>query len=147
MESVSKVFIKNPKFDKYLFVLRDNSQSVVNPNTWSLVGGRIKSNETPENALKREVKEESNINLNNIKFIRKEICTMVYKQKHMKSNVYFFIADTDADLRQIKLTEGQKVAYYSLNKLLKLNVGNWLRHFIRKNRDLIKDGVKEVAKR
>ena len=59
----AKVFIKNKKLGKYLFVLRDDKLGIPNPNCWGLLGGGINLGEEPLQALKREIKEEVNIEL------------------------------------------------------------------------------------
>jgi 8-oxo-dGTP diphosphatase len=38
-------------------------------NTWGLPGGSIDAGETPEDALKRELKEEANLEINNFKLL------------------------------------------------------------------------------
>ncbi len=44
-----------------LLLLRDNKSTIVYPNHWTLVGGKIEDNETPEMAAHRELAEETNL--------------------------------------------------------------------------------------
>ena len=65
----AKIFIKNETLDKYIFVLRDNKPTIPRPNTWSILGGGIEEGETPLEAVLREVKEEFDIDLYDVKKI------------------------------------------------------------------------------
>jgi 8-oxo-dGTP diphosphatase len=61
ISSGSKIFIKNKKTGRFLFILRDDIETIPYPNCWSIVGGGIEKGETPIEALKREIEEEINI--------------------------------------------------------------------------------------
>ena len=69
----AKVFIKNNQLGKYLFFLRDNKLTIPNPNTYGLLGGGVEVGETALEALKREIKEESNIEIYNIEELGEKI--------------------------------------------------------------------------
>lgn len=43
---------------KFLMQLRDNIPNIIYPGYWAFFGGHIEPNETPEEALKRELAEE-----------------------------------------------------------------------------------------
>jgi 8-oxo-dGTP diphosphatase len=44
--------------DKFLMQLRDNIPGILYPGYWGLFGGHIETDETPDIAVQREVKEE-----------------------------------------------------------------------------------------
>ena len=46
-----------------LIYLRDDKPEISFPNHWDLFGGQVEENETPEQALIRELKEELNIDV------------------------------------------------------------------------------------
>ena len=46
---------------KYLLQLRDNKKNIFFPGYWGLFGGRIDKNELQFKAVKREIKEETNL--------------------------------------------------------------------------------------
>ena len=89
MKPGAKIFIKNKKLNKYLFFLRDNKFDIVNPNMWSTLGGGIEINESPEEALKREIKEESNIKIYNIQLIGEQKSTNIIRDKNKKITAVF----------------------------------------------------------
>ena len=64
----SGAILKN-KEGKILFQLRDKNGR--NPNKWGIFGGGIKKNESPEQALMRELREELSINLTKSDILKK----------------------------------------------------------------------------
>lgn len=51
------------KDDSFLMLYRNKKINDINHGKWIGVGGHIEENETPEEAIKREVKEETNLDL------------------------------------------------------------------------------------
>lgn len=135
----AKIFIKNDTLNKFLFVLRDNKPDIPNPNMWGLFGGGIDSDETPINTIKRELAEEINISIFDIK----EICS-----KKLTHNVqgeiyniigYYFIGKTSTvDLSKTILNEGQKVAFFSLEEISQMeNVSPSIKKLIRVYKNIL----------
>ena len=115
----AKSFIKNKKLDKYLFVLRDDKPNIPNPNCWALIGGGIEKGEEPIEALKREVKEEIGIELSDIKKIGVLDVPLTVKGETKIVLGHVFLAYIDADIKDIKLKEGQRVEYFTLDEIQK----------------------------
>lgn len=63
----SGAILKNRE-GKILFQLRDGNGK--NPNKWGIFGGGINKNETPLNALIREIKEELGIQISKLEIIK-----------------------------------------------------------------------------
>lgn len=118
-----KIFIKNEKLKKFLFFLRDNKPTIPNPNTYGCLGGGIEKGEKPIDALRREIQEESNIQLYNLKELGNRIVshTTIDKgiEKEVKSEVFYFLAQTNDLLKDLKLYEGQKLEYFTIKEALK----------------------------
>lgn len=47
-----------------LLLLRDNNSTIVFPNHWTLIGGKVGAGETPEMAAHRELAEETGLRAN-----------------------------------------------------------------------------------
>ena len=58
---VSKSVLYNSKLDKFLLVQR-SSDDDIGADSWENVGGNLEDGETPEEAMKREIREEVGIN-------------------------------------------------------------------------------------
>ncbi len=117
-----KVFIKNEKLGKYLFFLRDDKSTIPNPNMYDLLGGGIEEGEELMDALKREVKEESNVVISNIKKLGQLIVSSMIRdvddERIVTSKINFFLAKTDRTLEDLKLFEGQRLEYFTIEEAL-----------------------------
>lgn len=79
-----------------LLVKRNPNIEQWQPGKWALVGGGVEDNETPEEACIREIKEEVNFDVKNIR----EKCKL---QRNSDSTEYIFIGKFDNDPHDIKL--------------------------------------------
>jgi 8-oxo-dGTP diphosphatase len=115
----AKIFIKNEKLNKYIFILRDNKDSIPYPNEWEFIGGRIEKEEIPIDALKREVKEELNIDIYDIQHLDSRDVVHKLENKEFKIKGHYYTGKTDiSDLSNIVLTEGQEVKFFSIKEIL-----------------------------
>ncbi len=121
IKDAAKIFIKNDKLDKFLFVLRDDKPWIPNPNMWGLFGGAIEPGETLLDTIKRELAEEINIDVFDIKKIHSmEVTHNIQGKTHEVIGHYFIGKTNTADLSKTILNEGQKVAFFSLEEISKI---------------------------
>lgn len=66
MKTTTLCYIENN--DKYLMLHRIKKQNDMNQGKWIGVGGHVEDQETPEECLVREVKEETGFTLTSYKF-------------------------------------------------------------------------------
>jgi len=94
--------------DNKILLLKRSENTDWCPNCWALVGGKIEKNESPEEGLVREVKEETDINLEKYKL-----------KKIIKFNnvlEYLYISKVDNDFVELN-TEHSDYKWYSLDEI------------------------------
>ncbi|MDO8647839.1 MAG: NUDIX domain-containing protein [Candidatus Diapherotrites archaeon] len=99
--------------DEYLLQLRDDNPNISFPGTWGLFGGQIECSETPEEAIFREFKEETGIEIDTFHFYK--------RMEFSDSEEFLFYVVDYIPLEKIKLFEGQKAVYVPRDKLRELN--------------------------
>lgn len=93
-------------------MLRDDIPTIPAPNCWSLIGGAEEEDETPEQTLLREMKEEANID--------PLPARLLWQWKH---RWYYHVALPDQVLDTVKLgDEGQKLGYFTLDQLKQIQL-------------------------
>ena len=55
--------------DKYVLHLRDDKPGIIAAGKWSLIGGQKEHDETPLQAIKREVEEELSVTIPEFQFL------------------------------------------------------------------------------
>lgn len=123
--------------NRICLVLRDNNPAISHPNKWNLPGGGIEDGEIPIEAVKRELKEE--IDLNPTEVIQGS--TTVYPDGSL---VYrFFVPVTPAEKETVKLiSESQRLDWFTLDECLRLaqdgQFSPYMAKYLEVNQDLIK---------
>ena len=94
---------------------RDINKNIVNPGKITLFGGSVEEGEGIEGALKREIKEELNINIGSFKYFG------MY-QKNINSHgedcdCYVYLVP-DIDIKEIRVSEGRGYTLISVDNYL-----------------------------
>ena len=109
---------------KYLLQKRDNKKNIYFPGLWGVFGGNCKKKEKLIGSLKRELKEELNLNFINIR----KIFTLKIKSKNFepeRSNHYFLCKLPLNYNKNIILNEGSAYAFFNIKKVNKLKIIPW----------------------
>lgn len=100
-----------------ILLQKRSSMKKRNPSKWSRTGGHVKSGESVENAIIREVKEEIGINIAKEKL--KLICT--YKSENIQDKYYgydfFTIVSNKIDECVLLMNEVSAVKYITIEEL------------------------------
>ena len=95
-------------------------------NEWDLPGGKIIFGENPRDCLVREVKEETNLEINDLK-IHESICVKI-------NGVYVFLvlykATISSDNHITKSYEHSDYNFYSKLEISKLNTPTWYKEVV-----------------
>lgn len=107
-------FIYNSTSKEILLHLRDN-KTKNNPGVWAFFGGLSGSDEKPEETFKREILEELDIILDEVKYLRDYFNPDFNIQRH----AYFVVVDKKP---KFQLSEGDKAQWFTVENALKLDL-------------------------
>jgi 8-oxo-dGTP diphosphatase len=101
-----------------LLLLRDNKSTIVNPNHWTLVGGKVEDSELPETAAHRELEEAAGLKAN-LSFWKR------YDRQHPLFIVdqYIYVGKVDASIDSLVLGEGQAFQFFKPAEIGRLKIG------------------------
>ncbi len=100
----SSIIFINEKSQILLF-LRDNIPDLPYPNMWDVPGGHVESNESPEECIIREMKEEMDLDIDEF-----DLFSKVEFEDRIE---YTFWAKADFGIDKIELMEGQKLKWFT----------------------------------
>ncbi|MBU4502204.1 MAG: NUDIX hydrolase [Nanoarchaeota archaeon] len=89
---------------------------------WTFFGGEIKGDESPEQTLKREIKEEINYDIKN--FYLFKAGRYKFPSGGLKGKKYIFVVFFDGDISQISLREGGGFGFFSTSELNYIKIQN-----------------------
>jgi len=112
MKSVG-IIIENSQ-GELLHLLRDDNPNIPFPNQWVGLGGIVEKDESFEEAIQRELKEEIGIDISKPQLLK------VYNWPEKTEAIFYTKLDLDID--KIQLKEGQRLKYFSIDELQKTNL-------------------------
>lgn len=112
------------KNNKWLMLYRNKKKNDINEGKWIGVGGHIEAGETPDQALIREIKEETNLDLIDFELLGK----IYFRFKNIKETMYVYkTLHYKGEL--IECNEGT-LKYIDKNDIMSLNLWEGDRIFI-----------------
>ena len=110
---------------KYVLQLRDNKPTIASAGKWSLFGGMINGNETPLQAINREILEELNIKPEEYRFLWFADYYSDFFREIIRT--WFFVSDVTEIWSDHKLMEGQDVGIFPLEQIKNLDMARIMR--------------------
>jgi len=115
---VSLIVLRDKK-GKVLLQHRDETAERL-PDYWAFFGGGIKDGESPEEAVRREIKEELGIELKDLEFFER----YEFKQEEGLYEKFVFVAPltVSVDVLEKQQEEGQGLGLFSFEELKDLKI-------------------------
>ena len=115
--------------NRLLMLHRDNIPTITDPDKWSVIGGGVEEGETPEEGMRREIKEESNLSPGNLKYLG--------RLGFGDHEVYCYTAKLDDDeVAEVKLgNEGSEIKFVTYDELKTLPLTKNLQYYLEKYPD------------
>ncbi len=111
-QGVSAILINS--HGQLLLQQRDDNPAIRYPGHWSLFGGTIEDNESPADAVAREVKEEIDFEMRNFGLFRE------FVQNNKRE--FAFAGELTAALDELTLSEGQGMKFFHPSELKQLQI-------------------------
>lgn len=102
----SIIFINSQK--EILLFLRDDIPHIPSPNIWDVPGGHVEPDETPEECIVREMKEEMGLDIKDY-----QLFSVIEFDDRIE---YTFWQKANLDIDKIELTEGQCLKWFTENE-------------------------------
>ncbi|GAA3271452.1 MULTISPECIES: NUDIX hydrolase [Dactylosporangium] len=117
---VAVVFLVDPQ-GRVLMQHRD-LHAKVSPNQWAMPGGKIEDGETPEEAARREVREETGLDAGDIRqYLVRTRPSVTTADGEVEMHVFY--GPTDATQADIVLGEGQAMVFLTPEEALARDLG------------------------
>lgn len=102
---------------RILCQLRDDKPGIICPGYWSSTpGGHVESGEHPRDAVRRELLEEFEARVINLR----ELIVITETEQDVRGVYHAFTADLDMPLRDIRCHEGQRAEFFHPREALGL---------------------------
>ena len=127
MVKIAAVILET-KDGKFVLYLRDNKSNIPFPNYWDLFGGHVEEGESPQEALRREVKEELGIELGKFSLFKKYV---VMRGDAYPNEKYIYQSILDIPYEELRLgDEGEKLGLFSKEEIPSLKLANILKDIL-----------------
>ena len=109
----ASIIFVNDKEEILLF-LRDDKPGLPYRNMWDVPGGHVEPDETPEECIIREMKEEMNLDLKD---------SQLFCEKEFDDRIeYTYWKHANLNINKIKLLEGQRLKWFTRQEAASTNL-------------------------
>jgi 8-oxo-dGTP pyrophosphatase MutT (NUDIX family) len=107
---------------QYLLHLRDANKAICDPGTWSLIGGGPEGQETPHEAIVRELREEADLVIPDLKLFT----TVSASSPHVgEGRIQVYEGRWDGDADRLPVTEGIMFRWFDVDTMVHLSMCPW----------------------
>ncbi|MCI9040124.1 MAG: 8-oxo-dGTP diphosphatase [Clostridia bacterium] len=115
------------KDNQYLMLHRTKKKNDMNKDKWIGIGGKFQQNESPEECVIREVKEETGLHLKSYQLR----CIVTYVSTNWETEYMYVFTSDDFEGNMIECNEGD-LQWINKNEVTKLNIWEGDKIFIEK---------------
>lgn len=115
------------KDNQYLMLHRAKKKNDMNKDKWIGIGGKFEQNESPEECVIREVKEETGLHLKSYQLR----CIVTYVSTNWETEYMYVFTSDDFEGNMIECNEGD-LQWINKNEVTKLNIWEGDKIFIEK---------------
>ncbi|MFD8194536.1 ATP-binding cassette domain-containing protein [Streptomyces wuyuanensis] len=116
---------------QYLLHLRDNVPGICHPGTWSLIGGRPEGEESPEEAITRELREEAGLALPGLR--RYAVVPGTGPDGVAPGLIQVFLGRWNGDADALPITEGVMFRWFDAAMIDRLVMCPWTADVVRRH--------------
>ncbi|MGW1465026.1 NUDIX domain-containing protein [Streptomyces sp. NPDC002308] len=113
---------------EYLLHLRDANKPICDSGTWSLVGGGAEGTETPDDAIRREIQEETGLVLPDVTAFTTAHADGPYVTE---GHIHVYTAHWDGDAHALPVSEGIMFHWFELPTMEHLTMSPWAHRAIK----------------
>ncbi len=115
---------------QYLLHLRDNVPGICHPGAWSLIGGRPEGEESPEETIDRELREEAGLTLPGL---RRYAVVPGTGPDGAPGLVQVFLGGWNGDAEALPITEGVMFRWFDAALIDRLVMCPWTADVVRRH--------------
>ncbi|MEU2491345.1 NUDIX domain-containing protein [Streptomyces sp. NPDC007883] len=116
---------------RYLLHLRDNMPGIRHPGTWSLIGGRPEGEESLEEAIGRELREEAGLTLPGLR--RYTVVPGTGPDGVTHDEIQVFLGRWNGDADALPITEGVMFRWFDAATIDRLVMCPWTADVVRQH--------------
>lgn len=106
---------------RFLLQLRDDRPGISLPGHWALFAGQVEQNESPDQAILREIEEELSWRPPALHWFSESVQSLPRPHKPVVRRIWYQGMLPGSDLSLLRQTEGQEMRLFTLDEMLRLD--------------------------